>query len=180
MNRKDASPTRLIPLGRVVGVHGLKGMLRVRLSGRPEELDPETFTAVGEVLLGDEAFRVLRAARGRRHILLGLAGVSTREQAEALVGREVQAEARRFPKLPPGEYYWFQVLGLKVVQAEAGTVLGSLEEIWPTGAHDVYVVRQGEREILLPAVEEVVREIDLEQGVIRVVPPPGLLELYAD
>lgn len=180
MSKKDPSPTRLIPLGRVVGVHGLKGMLRVRLSGKPGELDPETFKAVGEILLGGEPFRVTRAARGRRHVLLGLAGVNTREQAEALVGREVQAEARRFPELSPGEYYWFQVLGLPVVHAEAGAVLGTLEEIWPTGAHDVFVVRQGEREILLPAVEEIIKEIDLDQGVIRVLPPPGLLELYAD
>uniref|UniRef100_A0A7C5ETU5 Ribosome maturation factor RimM n=1 Tax=Desulfobacca acetoxidans TaxID=60893 RepID=A0A7C5ETU5_9BACT len=180
MNKRTSSPSRLIPLGRVVGVHGLKGILRVGFSGRPEELDPETFKALGEILLGGEPFRVLRAARGRRHILLGLAGINTREQAETLVGREVQAEAERFPELPPGEYYWFQVLGLSVVHAVTGKVLGTLEEIWPTGAHDVYVVRQGTREILLPAVEEVVREIDLNQGVIRVQPPPGLLELYAD
>lgn len=180
MNKKPPSPSRLIPLGRVVGVHGLKGMLRVGLSGRPEELSPETFKAVGEIWLGGEAFRVLRAARGRRHILLGLAGVNTREQAEDLVGREVMAEAQRFPKLPPGEYYWFQVLGLKVVHIEGGTVLGTLQEIWPTGAHDVFVVRQEKQEILLPVVEEVIREIDLDQGVIRVLPPPGLLELYAD
>lgn len=169
-----------MPLGRVVGVHGLKGMLRVGLSGQSGDLDPETFSALGEILVGAEHFVVRKASRGRKHVLVGLAGVETREQAEALVGREVQGESERFPELPPGEYYWFQVLGLPVIHAGNGAVLGHLAEIWPTGAHDVYVVRQGKREVLLPAVEEVIQEINLEAGYIEVRPPEGLLELYAD
>jgi 16S rRNA processing protein RimM len=67
-----------------------------------------------------------------------------------------------------------------VIHAGDGTVLGHLAEIWPTGAHDVYVVRQGTREVLLPAVEEVIQEIDLEEGCLKVWPPEGLLDLYAD
>jgi len=171
---------RLVPLGRVVGVHGLQGVLRVSTSGRIGDLDPETLAALGELLVGGERFRVLKASRGRGHVLVTLLGLDSREQAEDLVGREVQGEAHCFPPLPPGEYYWFQVLGLPVIHAEDGTVLGHLEEIWPTGAHDVYVVRQGKREVLLPAVEEVIREIDLTAGCIKVWPPAGLLDIYAD
>jgi len=170
----------LVPLGRVKGVHGLKGVVRVGLTGRAADFDPETFAALGEILLGGEPFQVIKAVRGRGHILLWLQGIDSREQAETLVGREVQGEARRFPELPPGEYYCFQILGLPVVHARDGAVLGRLEEIWPTGAHDVYVVRQGEREMLLPAVEGVIQEIDLKHGVLKVQPPEGLLELYAD
>ena len=170
----------LVPLGRVVGVHGLKGMVRVGISGQSADLDPQTFAALGEILVGGERFQVIKAARGRGHVLVRLAGIDSREQAESLVGREVQGEARRFPELPAGEYYWFQVLGLSVVHAGDGTVLGRLEEIWPTGAHDVYVVRQGRREVLLPAVEGVIQEIDLNAGCLKVWPPEGLLDLYAD
>ena len=170
----------LVPLGRVVGVHGLKGMVRVGISGQSADFDPQTFAALGEILVGGERFQVIKAARGRGHVLVRLAGIDSREQAESLVGREVQGEARRFPELPAGEYYWFQVLGLSVVHAGDGTVLGRLEEIWPTGAHDVYVVRQGRREVLLPAVEGVIQEIDLNAGCLKVWPPEGLLDLYAD
>ena len=170
----------LVPLGRVVGVHGLKGMVRVGISGQSADLDPQTFAALGEILVGGERFQVIKAARGRGHVLVRLAGIDSREQAEPLVGREVQGEARRFPELPAGEYYWFQVLGLSVVHDGDGTVLGRLEEIWPTGAHDVYVVRQGRREVLLPAVEGVIQEIDLNAGCLKVWPPEGLLDLYAD
>jgi len=170
----------LVPLGRVVGVHGLKGMVRVGISGQSADFDPQTFAALGEILVGGERFQVIKAARGRGHVLVRLAGIDSREQAESLVGREVQGEAQRFPELPTGEYYWFQVLGLSVVHAGDGTVLGRLEEIWPTGAHDVYVVRQGRREVLLPAVEGVIQEIDLNAGCLKVWPPEGLLDLYAD
>ena len=93
-------------------------------------------------------------------MLLWLEGVDTRSQAEALAGQAVQGDRRRFPPLAPGEYYWFQVLGLPVVNAADGVLLGYLDQIIPTPAHDVYVVRQGEREVLLPAVEEVVVDID--------------------
>jgi len=180
LSNGDKAQPRLVPLGRVVGVHGLKGVLRVSISGRTGDLDPETFVALGEILVGDELFRVLKGARGRGHVLLWLLGVDSRDQAEALVGREVHGEVHRFPALPAGEYYWFQVLGLPVVHAEDGRELGRLEEIWPTGGHDIYVVRQGAREVLLPAVEEVIREIDLAAGCIKVSPPAGLLEMYAD
>jgi 16S rRNA processing protein RimM len=155
-------------------------MLRVGIVGRPADFDPETFVALKEILVDGERYQVLKAAKGRGHILVRLAGIDSRDQAEPLVGRQVQGEAHRFPELPPGEYYWFQILGLPVVHAEDGRVLGQLEEIWPTGAHDIYVVRQGKREVLLPAVEEVIQEIDLQAGVLKVRPPEGLLDLYAD
>ena len=81
--------------------------------------------------------------------------------------------------MPPGEYYWFQLLGLPVYDAGDGALLGRLQEILPTPGHDVYVVVQGQREFLLPAVAEVVVEINLEEGFLKVAPPPGLLETYA-
>ena len=86
-------------------------------------------------------------------------------------------DRRRFPPLPPGEYYWFQVLGLPVVNVADGALLGYLDHIISTPGHDVYVVRQGEREVLLPAVFV---EFDLKEGVIKASPPEGLLETYAD
>lgn len=180
MSSESRDQPILVPLGRVVGVHGLKGMVRVGLSGRSADFDPATFTALGEILVGGEPFRVIKASRGRGHVLVRLAGIDSRDQAEPLVGREVQGESQRLPELPAGEYYWFQVLGLPVVHAGDGRVLGVLAEIWPTGAHDVYVVRQGTREVLLPAVEGVIQEIDLKEGRVMVRPPEGLLDLYAD
>ena len=119
---------------------------------------------------------MLKAARHKNQVLLWLDGVDTRSRAEELAGLQVLGDRRRFPRLPPGEYYWFQVLGLPVVNEADGALLGYLDHIISTPGHDVYVVRQGEREVLLPAVEEVIVEINLEEGVIKVLPPVGLLE----
>ena len=142
--------------------------------------DPEVFAALGRVWIGGQGYQVLKAARHKNQVLLWLEGVDTRSRAEELAGLQVVGDRRRFPRLPPGEYYWFQVLGLPVVNEADGALLGYLDHIISTPGHDVYAVHQGEREILLPAVEEVIVEINLEERVIKVLPPLGLLETYAD
>jgi len=173
----NSTPSRrLVFLGKVVGAHGVRGALKVGTA----EPQPELFAALGEVHIGPTRHRVLQAQAGRRCVLLKVEGITTREEAEARRGQAVEAEAERFPPLPPGEYYHFQLVGLTVVAADTGEVLGELTDIIPTPAHDVYVVRHGSREILLPAVEEVVREVDPAGGRMLVQPPPGLLDMYAD
>jgi 16S rRNA processing protein RimM len=162
-------------LGKVAGVHGIQGALKI---GAPAA--PEVFLAVEEVEIGGARFRVAAATPKKQQVLLRLHGVDSREQAELLIGREVKGESQRLPPLPEGEYYWFQLEGLPVRHAEDGTLLGTLTEIIPTPGHDVYVVEKDGREVLFPAVEEVIVEINLDEGVIRVLPPPGLLETYAD
>jgi 16S rRNA processing protein RimM len=169
------APSPLVGLGRVSGVHGIRGALKVRTDAEAATTDPEVFTALGEVWLGGTSYRVIETGRLKNQVILRLAGVDTRDQAEALVGLAVQGDRRRFPPLPDGEYYWFQVLGLPVVNVADGALLGYLEEIIPTPGHDVYVVRQGEREVLLPAVEDVIVEINLEEGVLKAAPPEGFL-----
>jgi 16S rRNA processing protein RimM len=179
LNKEEGTAPLLVGLGRVAGVHGLKGALKLRADAATATTDPEVIIALGEVEIGGTRRRVLEAGRLKGQILLRLEGIATRDQAEALIGREVRGEAGRFPPLPPGEFYWFQVLGLPVLQAADGALLGYLQEIIPTPGHDVYVVRAGEKELLLPAVEEVITEINLAAGWIKAAPPPGLLEAYA-
>jgi 16S rRNA processing protein RimM len=147
----------------------------VRADADSTTTDSEVFAALGEVWIGGLKYQVLEVGRLKTQVILWLAGVDTRNQAEVLVGLPVEGDRVRFPALPEGEYYWFQVLGLPVVNVADGALLGYLEEIIPTQAHDVYVVRQGEREILLPAVEDVIIEINLKEGVLKASPPEGLL-----
>lgn len=161
------------------GVHGLRGALKVRADAATATTDPAVIAALGEVEVGGKRYRVIDASRQKTQVLLRLEGIATRDQAEALIGREVRGEVERFPQLPEGEYYWFQVLGLPVINDADGGLLGHLREIIATPAHDVYVVRRGEEELLLPAVEEVITEINLAEGWIKVLPPPGLIETYA-
>jgi 16S rRNA processing protein RimM len=180
LSKEPRTRTGLISLGRVAAAHGIRGGLKIGPGPGGASVDPGTLAALGEVEIGGVRYPVQVAGRQKRHLLLSLEGVTTRDQAERLVGQEVMGEASRLPPLPPGEYYWFQLLGLPVLNAADGTLLGVLKEIIPTPGHDVYVVRQGKREVLLPAVEEVIVEINLEEGWIKALPPAGLLEAYAD
>lgn len=170
----------LIGLGRISGAHGIRGAVKVRPDAAAATTDPEVFAALGQVLIGGQTYAILQAERLKHQVLLRLAGVDNRSRAEELIGRQILGDRRRFPPLPPGEYYWFQLLGLPVYNAGDGALLGRLKEILPTPAHDVYVVAEAEKgEILIPAVAEVVVEINLEKGFLKVAPPPGLLETYA-
>jgi 16S rRNA processing protein RimM len=180
LSKERPGPPPLVGLGQVSGAHGIRGAVKVRADAQAATTDPEVFAALGKVTIGGHDYKILEVGRHKNQIILYLEGVATRSQAEALTGQAVAGDPRRFPELPPGEYYWFQVLGLPVYEAGDGALLGYLEEVIPTPAHDVYAVRLKKREVLLPAVAEVVLEINLSERFIKVSLPKGLLETYAD
>lgn len=93
--------------------------------------------------------------------MLNIEGIGSREEAEAIRGRYLEADAR---PLPSGSYYWHQLVGL-VVQSDVGVVLGTLREVFRAGEAEVYRVELTDgAELLLPGVRDVVREIDLDAG----------------
>ncbi len=89
------------------------------------------------------------------------------EDARRLVGAKLCVPESRLPSLNSDEFYWYQLIGLEVVSPD-GKKLGTLEEIIETGSNDVYVVRRGGEEILVPATQEVVRKIDLQRRLMTV------------
>jgi len=91
------------------------------------------------------------------------------------VGRTLLVESSRLPELPEGQYYHYQILGLSVVDSR-GNALGTIEEVLETGSNDVYVARAGDREILIPATDEVIAEIDLSVRRMTINVLPGLIE----
>ena len=111
---------------------------------------------------GDDTPRVITLAeRGGRTPALHLEGIASRDAAQRLIGRYLEAEAA---SLPDGEYYWHQLEGLRV-EAEDGTELGVVREVFRAGEAEVYVVRRPDGgELLLPGIRDVVRSIDLEAG----------------
>lgn len=164
-------------LGKIVGVHGLKGQLKVAcFSG-----EYDTVLSLATVILEGpdkrrETFEVAGAAIHRNRLLLTLKSFTDINQVQHLVGRLLYARRDQFPPLPEGEYYWCDLTGLQVVTRE-GEVLGRLAEIIATGSNDVYVVRHEQREYLIPALDDVVVGIDLEAGIMTVSPPDGLFDL---
>jgi len=162
----------------VIGAHGIGGNVKVHPFSESSALY-ETGTGI-TMGLPDGSMRPMTVAWVRPHgkgLLMNFESVTDRDQAEKLVGAELFAKRASLPALEEGTYYWFDLVGLQVVNT-AGTVLGSLESIIPTAANDIYVIRgkQGgkTKEMLIPAVGEVVLTIDLESGTMVVNPPAGL------
>jgi 16S rRNA processing protein RimM len=167
---KDA----LIPVGKIVGTHGIKGHLKAVSYGDPQDL----FVPGKELALGRggevlATFRIAFVSPYKRVIRLGLEGIGSIEAAQAWIGCQLFVDLAALPQLEEGSYYWYQIVGL-----EAFTLhdrhLGRVEAILPTGSNDVYVVRDGKKEVLIPAIDSVVVDIDLKQKILRVDLPEGL------
>jgi 16S rRNA processing protein RimM len=119
--------------------------------------------------------RTIESARWQKGMAyLRLSGIDDREAAAELGGRLLSIPESELEPLPEGQYYRFQLIGLSVVSRD-GEELGRVTEVLSTGANDVYVVRGERGELLLPATDEVVREIDLETGRMLIDVLPGLL-----
>ena len=166
-----------IPIGRVVGAHGLRGGLRVRSFADAAEnlLDLKRVAlARSEDDPEAKAFDVRGVAAGRPgELRIELAGLRTRDDALAQKGRLVMASPGELRALGPGEYYGYQLLGCRV-EGEDGTVVGVVHEIWETGASDLLVVADGAGgQHLLPAA--LLRDFDGEARRIVVEILPGLL-----
>lgn len=158
-------------VGKVVRPHGITGELKVYLA--PEYRG--ALEGLARVYLNDteHAYRVLSCRAHQDAILLRLEGITTRNAAEAVRGARVIIAVAELPELPPGSYYAHQLIGLRVLR-DNGEVIGELSEVLATGSNDVYVVKTGSGELLLPALESVVRAIDLCAGTMTVVVPEGL------
>ncbi len=165
---------RTLRIGIITRPHGLRGEVRVL----PDTDFPERFRSLRRVLVagpeGEVPYEVESVRSHGRFFLVKLRGVDRWEDAQALQGRALHIPREEAVPLPEGTYYIADILGLEVRTVE-GDVLGRVREVLRTGANDVYVVA-GRREVLLPAIEDVVEKVDLEAGRIVVRLLPGLVD----
>ncbi|MCE5264883.1 MAG: ribosome maturation factor RimM [Deltaproteobacteria bacterium] len=166
----------LIEIGRIVRSHGLEGRVKVlSYLESPEVLNTLSGLFVGRSAQKALLFPLVAAQFGKDYFLLKLDGIDDRDAAEQLRGSFVWMPAEKMQKLPEGEYYWRDIIGLQVA-TEDGKVLGRVQSVFPTGSNDVFVCQGGGQEILLPAIGDVVRKIDTDRGVMVVRLPEGLSE----
>jgi 16S rRNA processing protein RimM len=157
-----------VTLGYVSGVHGLKGWVKVYSYTDPRDaiLDYQPWRLGPPGKAGKDVCIDSGQPHGKT-LIAALPGVSTPEQARALVGHEIRVAREALPAAGPGHWYWSDLVGLSVVNLD-GTRLGTVKNLIETGANDVMVL-EGERERLIPFVnEQVVRSVDLEEQTIRV------------
>ncbi len=163
-----------LTIGEIVGTHGIKGHLKVL-----SHADSVDFFPPGKHLVlkqeGEPSgrFQVISCRPHKGVLLIALKGIESVDVAERWRGARIRVDKESLPSAEPGSYYWYQIIGLEVFTLNK-RFLGHIEEIFPTGANDVYVVRNGKKEVLIPAIDSVVVEINLENKFIKVDLPEGL------
>jgi 16S rRNA processing protein RimM len=160
---------RLIEIGQIIKSHGLAGRVKALSYLESDRLLPsltEAWIGTGRESAKRYPLEDVRP-EGRTHFSIRIEGVGDRNAADALRGLMVYVPYESLGTLPEGEYYWEDIIGLDVV-TEDGEPLGRVEGIFPTGGNDVYICRAGGREILLPAIADVIRSVDLEARTVVV------------
>jgi 16S rRNA processing protein RimM len=169
-----AGEPAFLAVGKIRRPHGVNGDVLVEIyTDFPERLLPKMILYVGE---NHQAVTVARRREHKDGLLLAFEKYSTPEAVGVFRNQILYSDRKDSPKLAKGEFYQYELLGL-IVSDESGSELGTLSEVIETGANDVYVVTDKTgRELLLPAIQDVVLEIDLELKTMRVHLLPGLLE----
>jgi 16S rRNA processing protein RimM len=166
-------PQKMLTIGRIVKPWGLAGEVVVQ----PETDWPTRFSTLKQVLWGDKLVKadVERISQKGDRLLLKLSHVDTRNDSELLAGQWLYIPADQAMPLSKGEYFIHDILGLTTYSTE-GVELGTVIEVMTGPANDVWVIRKEKEEILIPVIEDVVREVDLAARRITVLLPQGLVE----
>jgi 16S rRNA processing protein RimM len=171
---RDAEP-ELVRIGIVSGIHGLRGAIRIRT----DNPDSQILLRCATVILAREGVSVthsiVSAQRLNGSFKIALAGIGTADAAEVLKGSVVFVSASELPAAAPGEFYYFQAIGCEVMTT-AGDRVGIIEDVVYTGANEVWVVRNGEVEHLVPVIADIVKSADWSGRRIILEPVPGLLD----
>lgn len=163
--------SEFIVIGRVAAPWGLRGEVKVEVMTE----FPDRFSPGAQVHVDGCPMTIERSRWHKGRAIVKLATVDSVEAAERLRGRFLEIPQSQLRPLPQGQYYQFQLIGLEVWTTE-GHLLGQIAQILPTGSNDVYVVHGEQGELLIPAIEEVVKSVEVGKGRIIIQAIEGLLK----
>jgi len=170
MGRQPADPPEFLVIGRILTQRGIRGELKVQvMTDFPERFEPGETVYLHGIPLKVESCRPYK-----HHLLVKLHTVDTAEAAGKLRGYDLTIPRSELRPLPEGEYYTYQLIGLEILTTE-GKLLGEISDIITTAGNDIYVVRGESGELLIPAIEDVVKSIDLEKRAVIIEAIEGLL-----
>ena len=164
---------RFLEIGKIVAVQGLKGEVRV-----DPWCDSPDFLCEFEQLYfnkGETPVTVVKARPHKNIVLMKIDGVDTPEDAQKLRGKILYMD-REDVELEEGCYFVQDLIGLEVIDADDGTIYGKLSQVPATGANDVYHIKDGDKEYLIPAIPDVVVKTDIEGGKLIIRKMEGLFE----
>ncbi|MBE6740279.1 MAG: 16S rRNA processing protein RimM [Ruminococcaceae bacterium] len=161
-------------IGKIVGSHGIKGMVRVECwCDSPEFLCQfkRLFTSMDL----ESALKVNKASAHKNIALVKFKGIDTIEQAETMRGNLLYIY-RDDAKLNDGQYFIDEIIGSKIYDGDTNEFYGTLVDVSNTGANDIWQIKNGDKEFLFPSVPHFVKSIDIEKEVIYILPPKGIFD----
>lgn len=169
--RSDTVNLEFVSVGRILAPWGTKGDLKVEIMTD----FPQRFAPGRVVYLDREPLTIERGHPHKNYLIVKLATIDSREAAEKLRDRLLEIPQAELYPLPEGEYYRFELMGLEVCTVE-GESLGEIADILVTGSNDVFVVRKDGNEVLIPAIDDVIKSVDIGKRRVVVELVSGLLE----
>ncbi len=167
-----SSDLDFITIGRILAPWGTKGKLKVKIITD----FPQRFAPSSTVYISRQPMTIDSTEWHKEEVIIKLNAIDSSEAARRLRGQPIEIHHSQVYSLPEGQYYQFQLIGLEVWTTQ-GELLGNITEVLAAKSNDNYVVKGNGGEILVPAIEDVVKSIDLNKGRIVIEAIPGLLSL---
>ena len=165
---------KYLETGKIVGTHGVKGMVRVQAWSDDGEFlkNFKTFYTDDK---GENSLKATSVTPHKNVVLIAFKGVDTIEKAEALRNKIIYID-RKDVKLPKGRYFIDDLIGCTVFDADTSEILGTLSDVSQTGANDVWHIEKDEKEYLIPAIDDVIVSVDIENERLVIRPLKGIFD----
>ena len=165
---------KFLEVGKIVGTHGVRGMVRIQAWCD----SPEFFCSLKKLYLDKEGKERLSITKSSPHgnvVIAAVKGVDSIEEAERYRGRVLYMD-RKDADLQEGQYFISELIGCSVYHADSGKLLGTLCDVSETGANDVWHIKSGDKEYLIPCIDEVVISVDIDNEKVIIRPLKGIFE----
>ncbi len=168
----ESSEPEFITIGEIVAPAGIEGKLKVKIVTD----FPQRFAPSSEIYINRQPMSIETTEWHKGKAIIKLNTIDSIEDAQKLQGQSIEIHHNQVYSLPEGQYYHFQLIGLEIWTTQR-ELLGTVTEILTAESNDIYVVRGAKGEILIPAIEDVIKSIDLNKGCIVIEAIEGLLSL---
>ncbi|MBF0099767.1 MAG: 16S rRNA processing protein RimM [Desulfobacterales bacterium] len=164
----------LISIGKIIGVHGLEGRLKLLWYGESTDIFHTLKVIYLEISGTSQPYEIQHIMPYKKAYLLSLKGIDNREAAQLLVGANLFMSKDNLPVLEENVWYWHDLIGMRVFELGVKKWIGVITEIIRTGSNDVFVIKEDDKECLLPAIQSVIQHVDIETKTMSVIVPEGL------
>jgi len=168
----NSSELEFMTIGKILAPWGVEGKLKTEVATD----FPERFAPSSKVYINQQPMTIDSTEWHKGKAIIKFSTIDSIKDAEKLQGQAIEIHQSQLHSLPEGQYYHFQLIGLEV-RTTQGELLGNITEILSAPSNDNYIVSGTEGEILIPAIEDVVKSIDLSKGCLVIEPIEGLLTL---